>query len=68
MTRTEAAKTIALAVRVKARRTETAITLSMCEEMVSEYRNAYYAGSVNNAAANIANPKTVFRFATQYEL
>lgn len=68
MTKTEAAKSIATAARVKARRSEREVTLWMCEEIISEYLHPNYAGSEMAEAARIANPKTVYRLATEYPL
>lgn len=63
MTRTEAAEIIALDVRVWARKATRAVTLALCEERVSELRGEHYQGNLKGDAANIANPKTVFRMA-----
>ena len=69
MTKTEAAKMIATDVRVWARRNDyPAVTFELCEARVSEWRHPNYDGTYLHDAAMIANPKTVYRLATQYSL
>lgn len=63
MTRTEAAETIALDVRVWCRKNGKTPSLDIAEERVSELRGPNYQGNLKGDAANLANPKTVARIA-----
>ena len=61
MTKTEAAETMAMQIRVKARRNDRKVTLFMCVEMVSEQaKYPSVPGSELHRAACIANPRAVF--------
>lgn len=60
MTRTEAASTIALHVRVAARAKGIDPSVSLTEEIVSEYRGGH-RGSYLQEAARLANPLTIAR-------
>lgn len=59
MTKTEAAETIALHVRVAVRKGAT-FSITLAEEIVSEYRGGHQ-GEFLRQAALLANPKTVLR-------
>lgn len=61
MTKTEAAETIALHVRVAARK-GAALSITLAEEIVSEYRGGH-RGEFLQQAASLANPKTVLLLA-----
>lgn len=61
MTKTEAAKTMAIDVRVWSRRTGNEATYLMCQERISERSHESYAGSEMHDAARLANPRTVWR-------
>ena len=65
MTKTEAAKTIAIQVRVWARRTSQPITMTMVEEILSEFGGHRGDGLQIQTAANLANRKTVLRLALE---
>jgi hypothetical protein len=66
--RTEAAEIIAIDVRVWARRTGQPITLTLCEERVSELRGDHYQQYLKGEAAKYSNPKTVLREAMRHPL
>ena len=65
MTRTEAAKTIAIQVRVWARRTSQPITMTRVEEILSELDGPRHRGLRLQTAARLANRKTVLRLALE---
>lgn len=61
MTKSEAAETVALHVRVAVRKGAT-LSITLAEEIVSEFRGGH-RGEFLQEAARIANPKTVLRLA-----
>lgn len=61
MTKTEAAETIAMTVRVWVRKTGNEATFLMCQEIISERLHESYAGTVVQEAARLANARTVWR-------
>jgi hypothetical protein len=63
-TPTEGAKTLAMHVVVFARKHECTVDLTLCEEIVSEYRGGHN-GPWLQGQARVANPKTVLRYAKQ---
>lgn len=68
MTKTEAAKTMALDVRVFARRAGVPVTKHLVEERISEWRGATYVGTYKAEAAKLANVTTTLRQALAWEL
>lgn len=69
MTKAEAAEIIANDVRVWARNAgRSEVTLSLCEERVSELRGETHQGTFKGDAAAVAHPKTVLRAARRWPL
>ena len=62
MTKTEAAETIALRLRVNCRKADRTPTIYLAEDLVSEARGGHLGGYLQECAV-LASPKTVLRLA-----